>query len=347
MDTVCSKIDRKLLLNTCSWRQPDSFFTAVLRSPWYRTIGVLIAEIHAATHRFYAERSFSSIPLPITCHSVSSPFGLGSDSLPVSVELFDTSLFLADSMQFHLEYLLRQGFEGLYYLMPTFRGEDPDARHLNQFFHSEMEMKGRLEDVMRTVEEYIRYCTNAVYQKYRDRIEQLNGGIQHIEHFLNQNLSIPRITFEETKTIVPRKQPYYIFLDGQELSLTGKGEAVLLEYFQGPVWLTHPLLKAVPFYQASMPDEEHACCADLLMGIGEIVGCGQRHKTAEETLAALISHRVDPQEYDWYVRMKQEAPIQTTGFGLGIERLLLWLLNHNDIRDIPLFNRLKGFESAP
>ena len=66
--------------------------------------------------------------MPITSESVTSPMGLGSDSLPVSVELFDKNVYLADSMQFYLEYLLRQHPQGVFYIMPTFRGEEPDDR---------------------------------------------------------------------------------------------------------------------------------------------------------------------------------------------------------------------------
>jgi len=345
LGTPKQQLNRKQFLG--AWRNSREFFSNVLFSPWYRTIGKLLAEINAATHRFYTDRSIGSIPVPITCYSISSPFGLGSDSEPVEINLFDNSVFLADSMQFHLEYLLRQGFEGVYYLMPTFRGETPDTRHLNQFFHSEMEMRGNLEDVMCMVENYIRYCVDAIYRKFAEDINYLGGGLAHVEDFLNSSSRIPRISFEETKEIVPRKAPFYKFADQQEISLTAEGEAVLLAYFKQPVWLTHLLARSVPFYQAQTPDGHHAYCADLLMGIGEIVGCGQRHQTREETLSSLITHQVDPNAYAWYLRMKEEMPLLTSGFGMGVERLILWLLNHNDIRDIPLFNRLKGNEYAP
>src|SRR6476646_3425695 len=120
-----------------SWNNPELHFTQAVELPWYRTISVLLSEIYFLTYEFYREQGFRCAPLPITCGSISSPMGLGSDSLPVSVDLFGERTYLADSMQFHLEYLLRQGAKGVFYIMPTFRGEDPDHRHLNQFFHSE------------------------------------------------------------------------------------------------------------------------------------------------------------------------------------------------------------------
>lgn len=113
------------------------------------------------------------------------------------------------------------------------------------------------------------------------------------------------------------------------------------------MWLTHQPAATVPFYQAMDPDGRHARCADLLFGLGEVVGLGERHKGAAETIEALRLHRVAIEEYDWYVRMKRDYPMTTSGFGLGVERFLAWTLGHSDIRDIHLFSRLRGIESKP
>ena len=82
--------------------------------------------------------------------------------------------------------------------------------------------------------------------------------------------------------------------------------------------------------------------ADLLMGPGEVVGCGQRHKTASEVLEALARHSVESEPYEWYIGLKSEFPLQTTGFGLGVERFLLWLTGHDDIRDLQIVPRDHG-----
>jgi len=115
----------------------------------------------------------------------------------------------------------------------------------------------------------------------------------------------------------------------------------------GFVWIMHPPHGVVPFYQAYTEDNLHAKSADLLMGIGETVGCGERHYDADETINALTKHQISPSEYAWYIRMKREFPMKTSGFGMGIERFLLWVLKHNDIRDIALLSRLKDIPSVP
>ena len=88
--------------------------------------------------------------------------------------------------------------------------------------------------------------------------------------------------------------------------------------------------------------EGTARCADLLLGSGEVVGCGERHTTAADTRRALLAHRVDPKAYEWYLRMKAIKPMRTSGFGLGMERFLMWALRHDDIRDLHVMPRLKG-----
>lgn len=97
----------------------------------------------------------------------------------------------------------------------------------------------------------------------------------------------------------------------------------------------------VPFYQASQ-DSIHAKCADLLFGVGETVGCGERHKTGEEVRKALLEHQVNEEPYSWYIQMKEKYPLQTAGFGMGTERFILWLLKQNDIRDCQLLPRFNG-----
>lgn len=338
--------NRVAFLKTQHWTLPNQLFSAALDSPWYRTISHIMSVIQSSTFKFYDSYNFISVPLPITCHSISSPFGLGSDSEPVKVELFGKPTYLADSMQFHLEYLIRQGFKGVYYIMPTFRGEDPDERHLNQFFHSEMEMEGTLDDVMKVIEGYINFCVKDIYGKCGGMIESLGGGVEHIEKFLASETEIPKISFSEAVKLLPQQSSLYKSINGKIMNLSNEGEKYLMDYFQGPVWVMYYPVEAVPFYQAWKTDK-YAYCADLLMGIGEVVGCGQRHGTFEETYKALLHHGVQPQEYEWYLRMKKDYPLQTSGFGMGIERLILWLLNHDDIRDISMFNRIKGFESSP
>lgn len=85
---------------------------------------------------FYKKQNIHWLSAPVTTGAISSPMGLGSDSRPINITIDGKRTYLADSMQFLLEYGCRIFGDGCWYIMPTFRGESIDKRHLKQFFHS-------------------------------------------------------------------------------------------------------------------------------------------------------------------------------------------------------------------
>lgn len=130
--------------------------------------------------------------------------------------------------------------------------------------------------------------------------------------------------------------------------LTRTGERALMDRYGGIVWLTYIDHLSVPFYQAYADDEcTKARCADLLMGIGETGGLGERHITPEQATCALQQHEIPAESYQWYIDIRREVQLQTVGWGMGIERYLLWLLRHNEIRDMCILPGLKGMTFLP
>lgn len=101
------------------------------------------------------------------------------------------------------------------------------------------------------------------------------------------------------------------------------------------------------FYQKFNENKTKALNADLLFGIGEVIGAGERHKNINELRESLQLHNVDEKDYEWYCRMKEEYPMQTSGFGMGIERFMLWVLKHDDIRDCQILSRFNGKNMIP
>lgn len=160
---------------------------------------------------------------------------------------------------------------------------------------------------------------------------------------INSTTPFPKISFEDAFELLGNKNNYFKLIENAGLTITNAGERELIKLFGGPLWLTHFPSSTVPFYQACDPlNPKYSLTADLLMGIGETVGCGERHTNLDELDQSLKNHLVNPKEYKWYRQLKKDYPLQTSGFGMGIERYILWLLNHNDIRDIPTVNRIKG-----
>lgn len=330
-----------------TWKKPNTHHIEVLKNSWYKQLVMLQNLITEETVNFYASQGIITMHLPVTTGTISSPMGRGSDSKPVKVNLEGTETYLADSMQFLLEYGCRLTDKGCYYVMPSFRGEKADERHLCQFYHSEAEIPGTLEDVMILVEKYIKYLSSKIIEKMGEQLIRTVGDISHLEIVANYTKKFKRITFDEAEKILKEKFPktlneYIEYQDGWR-NITRKAEKVLIEIFDGIVWITNYDELAVPFYQKSDANiKGTAKNADLLMGIGETVGCGERHEKYGDLLEALKKHMVATSEYEWYIDMKKLFPLQTAGFGMGIERFLMWVLKANDIRNMQICLRFNG-----
>ena len=307
-------------------------------------INKVIGKTIETCYEYFKSINYLPTITPITTNSVSSPMGKGSDSLPVQINLFDQDTYLADSMQFNLEYLLRLYSPGVWYIMPTFRGEDPDETHLNQFIHIESELVGDLAKVMEVVEQLVKKIVNTILvEKLCDQISN-----KYLKDF-QKIIKFERVTFQEFKKNFPfEKYPnlFKSFSDGS-LAISREGEIQLSKFVGGPCWLTNPEYSTVPFYQAKLPGTKYALSADLILDGCEIAGCGQRWVSDKETLNALLEHDVQPEPYQWYLNLKRDCPLQTSGFGIGLERLMAWVLQEKDIRNIPLFSRLKSHVSYP
>jgi asparaginyl-tRNA synthetase len=330
-----------------TWRAPDAHFEVALSHPWYRMLLQLTDVMQRATVEFWAGRGVRAAYLPVTTGSISSPMGLGSDSSPVRIELEGVPTYLADSMQFLLEYSCRMWEQGCYYVMPSFRGEAPDSTHLCQFYHSEAELPGDLDSVMDTVEAYVRHLARAYLDEMHQTIAEVAGGTAHIERMLSLD-SFPRVSFSDAVALLGDTPDYVTEVAEGARALTRKAEHALMDKYGEFVWVTHFDHLSVPFYQAFEPgDPTRARNGDLLFGVGETVGCGERHATAEEVHQALASHLVPEEDYAWYLRMRELRPMQTSGFGLGVERFFLWLLKHDEIRDMQMLQRVNGRQINP
>lgn len=249
-------------------------------------------------------------------------------------------------MQFMLEYGCRLNPAGAWYIMPSFRSEPADDTHLNEFFHSEAEIPGALDDVMDGVEQYFRNITTGALARMKNHYVP-DQDLSHIEQFL-QTRAIPCITFDNA-TVELGNDPNLVEHHSGWRTITRAGEQRLLSLFDGPVWLTHFDHLSVPFYQAycSQYEASVAANADLLCGAGEMIGAGERHSTGDQVRHALRHHEVPDKDYTWYIQMKDAFPMQTSGFGLGVERWLQWLTKTGDIRNLQLVPRVHDFPTIP
>jgi asparaginyl-tRNA synthetase len=330
-------------LNVLNYYQ-DNFIDRAKNS-WYRTIAEIQHIINIGTHNFWEERGLICMNLPVTTGTISSPMGLGSDSLPLRVNLAGVDTYLADSMQFALEYGTRLTERGCYYIMPSFRGEGTDPTHLSQFFHSEAELKCSLEDLIPLVEAYVKHLCKLILKRMEAELAKRGFSFEHIQSLVSTEV-FPRVTFKEAHELIGDEK-FFKRVGPNISAITREGEQALIAHFGGVVWLTDMEHLSVPFYQAYAADHRYSKSADLLLGFGEVIGSGERHFSGTQVREALKHHRVGQKEYEWYVEMKDVLPLLTSGFGMGVERFIMWFLKHDDIRDIQILPREKGVNIYP
>lgn len=140
-----------------SFVQPDydskEYCKHLAENNYFYALSLLRHYIKATSDYYFAEKiGAKNIDLFMLTSSISSPFGPGSDSQPLLIKFGKHNVFLVDSSQFGFEPLLLKNFDKVYCYLPSIRGENHDSRHLNQFYHCEMEMKGTLEDLVPIIE---------------------------------------------------------------------------------------------------------------------------------------------------------------------------------------------------
>lgn len=326
-----------MITTPSSWKNPKEHLKVLLSDPWYKVLNKVFSQILTSTHDFYNKEGIEPTVFPITTGSVSSPMGLGSDSSPVKVKIKGNDVFLADSMQFSLEIGTRLNKKGSYYVMPTFRGENTDSRHLNEFVHSEVEIKGNLTDIKNLAERYIKHLIMGLLENCEAEIASVAGSTKHLTEALDRKFT--SIRFEDAEKELSGIDGALETAACGEQIITSIGEKELIKRFGDFTWLTNMPWIIVPFYQAKEAGTKYSMTADLLGGIGEMLGSGQRVLTRQDVDESLNFHQVDEAGYLWYKEMRDIQTIQTAGFGLGTERFLLWALKHNDIRDCTLLLR--------
>lgn len=321
----------------------------ILQSPWHRNVMVVTDAAIQASHEFFRAEGCLHGAFPMTTGSISSPMGLSSDSLPVEAIIAGRRRYIADSMQFALELGCRVAGRPTYYVMSSARGEDPDRRHLTEFCHAEVEIAGGLEDVLSLGERYLRHLNRFVGDNVRGVVAEMAGSTDHLDRALADEAPFGRISFTDACALLEGAGTKGVLepLPNGEVRITASGERLLLEAVGDFTWLTHMPASTVPFYQRTGPDGRTALNADLLAGFGEILGCGERVLTVQETLANLAAQSVSPEPYGWYCEMKDRHPLATAGFGMGIERYLMWLTQRDDIRTLTLLRRHWGEDFVP
>jgi len=301
-----------------------------LRSRKMNTIMKIRAEVLKFIHEYFKKQGFFEVSPPMFISSAveggATLFGL---------KYFDDSMYLTQSAQLHLEVLI-YSLEKVYCVAPSFRAEKSRTiRHLTEFWHVESEEAfSTLDDLMRLEEQLVSYVCQNTAKKCRKELEAL--GLDPKE-LLKIKAPFPKITYNEAIERLHKrgfKIPW-----GEDFGFNE--ERALTEDLGGPLFVYAYPKKIKAFYVKAYPDKpELVMSADLIVPrIGELTTGGARVDDKDELIQNLKAFGLRPEDYEWYVDLRKYGSVPHTGMGMGVERLLAWMLNLESVMDTIPFPR--------
>lgn len=257
---------------------------------------------------------------------------------------FDDFAFLSQSAQLYLEAMIFS-LGSVWSLTPSFRAEKSrTVRHLSEFLHLEAESPWvTIEDLMKIQEDLITFAISKIIKERKHEFEFL--GIDTAK--LKNIYPFERITYRQAIEILQDKD-HKIIINGSSRSIEYgddlgiEAERLLTENSHIPFFVTNYPLKIKPFYVKVDPqNEEEGLVADLLApyGFGEITSGGLRENNLNQLSKRMMSEGLITSDYEWYLDLRRYGSVPHGGFGLGIERLLRWILFMTDIKDTIPFPR--------
>lgn len=301
-----------------------------LRSRKMNTIMKIRAEVLEFINEYFKKKDFVRVSPPMFITSA-----VEGGSTLFGVKYFDESMYLTQSAQLHLEVLI-YSLERVYCVAPSFRAEKSRTiRHLAEFWHVESEEAfSTLDDLMSLEEQLVSYVCQNTAKKCVKELEAL--GLDPKE-LLKIKAPFPKITYDEAMERLSKKG--FKIQWGEDFGFNE--ERALTEETAGPLFVYAYPKKIKAFYVKAYPDKpELVMSADLIVPrIGELTTGGARVDDKDELIQNLKAFDLRPEDYEWYVDLRRYGTVPHTGFGMGVERLLAWMLNLESVMDTIPFPR--------
>ncbi|UZJ52868.1 hypothetical protein CBS101457_002188 [Exobasidium rhododendri] len=262
----------------------------------------------------------------------------------------DSTAYLTVSSQLHLE-ALALGLGRVYTVGPSFRAESSATnRHLAEFWMCEAEMltssdgEVALEQVMSVVEGLIKRITSVSMSRGEVGFlwEQDGAGLERLKQIASKDVLWPRLTYSEAVDALQKaRDSFTVAVPEWGASLASEHERWLAR--DGPIFITHYPASIKPFYMREDEDPRTVACFDLLVPrIGELVG-GSLREERREVLNSRMADLPPGPNLAWYVDdLRKYGCNPHGGFGLGMERMLSFITNTENLRDCLTFPRVKG-----
>ena len=236
----------------------------------------------------------------------------------------------------------------IYTFGPSFRAENSNTKtHASEFWMIEPEIAFcDLDGLMDVEEEMLKYIVKDVLEKCPEEMEFLNkfvapGLIEKLTKLLESKFT--RITHDEVITILKEAKVEWEFEPEYGGDIAKEHEKYITEHFNGPVFITNWPKDIKAFYMKQNPDGKTVAAVDLeVPGAGELMGGSQREEDYDKLLTRMNELGMHPEELDWYLNLRRYGSCTHSGFGMGFERLLIYLTGVENIRDVIPFYRTPG-----
>ena len=313
-----------------------------------------------AIHKFFQENGFVYVHTPIItgsdCEGAGEMFRvttLDLNNLPKkedgtvdnSKDFFGKETNLTVSGQLSGETFC-SAFRNIYTFGPTFRAENSNtARHASEFWMIEPEIAfADLEANMELAESMVKYIIKFVMDECPEELEFFNNFIEKglfdkLNNVLNSDFG--RLTYTEAIDILLKSGKKFDYPVEWGIDLQSEHERYLAEeYFKKPVFLTDYPKDIKAFYMKLNPDGKTVRAMDLLApGIGEIIGGSQREDSLEILENRITELGMKPEDYEFYLDLRRFGSFPHSGYGLGFERIIMYITGMTNIRDVIPFPR--------
>ena len=316
-----------------------------------------------AVHKFFQEKNFVYAHTPIITASDAEGAGemfqvttLDMNNLPKNQEgqvdykedFFDKETHLTVSGQLEAE-IFAMAFKNVYTFGPTFRAENSNtARHAAEFWMIEPEMAyASLQENMDVAEEMVKFIIKYCLENAKEEMEFFNsfvdkGLFERLNNILENKFE--RITYTKAVDLLQNSGQKFEYKVERGIDLQTEHERYLTEQiFKKPVFVTDYPEKIKAFYMRSNDDGKTVAAMDLLVpGVGEIIGGSQREERLDVLERKIKENNLDESAYWWYLELRKYGGVKHSGYGLGFERMIMYLTGMQNIRDVIAFPRTVG-----
>lgn len=339
---------REFLREQAYLRPRTTLFQAVFR---VRSV------LSIAIHEYFQSHGYLYLHAPIftasDCEGAGEMFQVTTQDLEeiaktgkVSYEddFFGKKVGLSVSTQFEAE-TFAQAFSKVYTFGPTFRADKSHTPyHVAEFWQIEPEVAFcDLDGIMDIAEDLVKFVIRYVLDHAKDEMEYLD---KYVEKGLIDRLTkvltceFKRVPYKECIEILKRSGKDFEFKPEYGSDIAKEHEKYLSDYFKCPFFLTMWPKELKSFYMKQMPDGTVAG-ADLEMpGIGEVFGMSQREEDLDKLVSRMKELDMKIEEYEWYIKLRKYGTCERSGFGIGFERLLMYITGIDNIKDVTPYPRV-------